>query len=81
MTDKVIETATFIKTVSKKKSTIDRIKTHLLRTGGEENELSIKNLENLLQDMYEKGIIELVDDDYKIKQTRDCKLVEETQSK
>lgn len=52
MINKVIETLTYIKTISKKKPSIDGIKTHLLRTGDENNELSIENLENLLQDMY-----------------------------
>ena len=39
---------------------------------------SIENLPNLLQDMCNKGLIELVDDSYKIKQTRERKLVEDT---
>ena len=39
---------------------------------------SIKNLPNLLQYLCKKGLIELVDDSYKIKQTRERKLVEET---
>ena len=39
---------------------------------------SIENLPNLLQDMCNKGLIELVDDSCKIKQTKKPKLVEET---
>ena len=49
MEDKVIDTITYIKSVSKKKPSIDRIKTHLLK---------IENLPNLLQDMCDKGLIE-----------------------
>ena len=64
--DEVIETITYIKSVSKKKPSIDRIKTLKIC---DENVWSIENLPNLLQDMCNKGIIELVDDSYKIKQT------------
>ena len=39
---------------------------------------SIENLPNLLEDICNKGLIELVDDFYKIKQTRELKLAEET---
>ena len=81
MIHKVTETITFIKTPSKKKLSIDRIKTYLLRTGGEKSELSTENQDNLSQDMCDKYIIELADGTYKIKQTQDRKLVEETQSK
>ena len=80
MEDKIIETITYIKSVSKKKASIDRIKTHLLKIG-DENVWSIENLPNLLQDMCDKGLIELVDDSYKIKQTKERKLVEETLAK
>ena len=66
MEDKVIETITYIKSVSKKKPSIDRIKTLKIC---DENVWSIENLPNLLQDMCNKGIIEPVDDSYKIKQT------------
>ena len=64
------------KSVSKEKPSIDRIKTHLLKIG-DENVWSMENLPNLLQDMSNKGLTELVDDSYKIKQTRERKLVEE----
>ena len=67
MEDKVIETITYIKSVSKKKPSIDRIKT--LKICNEMVVWSIESLPNLLQDMCNKGIIELVDDSYKIKQT------------
>ena len=39
---------------------------------------SIENQPNLLKDMCDKGLIETVDDSYKIKQTKKRKLVEET---
>ena len=77
MEDKVIEPMAYIKSVSKKKPSIDRIKTHLLRII-DENVWSKENLPNLLQDMCNKGLIELVDDSYKIKQTKERELVEET---
>ena len=48
MEDKVIDTITYIKSVSKKKPSIDRIKTQLLKIG-HENVWSIENLPNLLQ--------------------------------
>ena len=47
MEDKVIETIMYIKLVSKKKHSIDRIKTHLLKIG-DENVWSIENLPNLV---------------------------------
>ena len=56
MEDKVIETITYIKSISKKKPSIDRIKTQLLKIG-DENAWSIENLPNLLQDMCNKGLI------------------------
>ena len=80
MEDKIIETITYIKSVCKKKPSIDRIKTHLLKIG-DESMWSIENLPNLLSDMCNKGLIELVDNSYKIKQTRERKLVEETLAK
>ena len=39
---------------------------------------SIENLPNLLQNMCDKGLIELIDDSNKINQTKERKLVEET---
>ena len=76
MEDKVIETMTYIKSVSKKKRSIDKIK-NTLNIGDENNVWSTENLPNLLQDVRDKGLIELVDDAYKIKQTQKRKLVEE----
>ena len=75
MEDKVINTITYITSVSKNKPSIDRIKTHLLKIG-DENVSSIENLPSLLQDMCDKGLIELIDDSYKIKQTKKRKLAE-----
>ena len=75
MEDKVIETIRYIKSISKKKPSINRIKTLKI---SDENVWSIENLPNLLQDICDKGLIELVDDSYKIKQTKKCELVEET---
>ena len=80
MEDKVSDTITCIKSVRKKKPSIDRIKTHLLKIGNE-NVWSIDSLPNLLQDMSDKGLIELIDHSYKIKQTQERKLVEETLAK
>ena len=47
MEDKVIEIIMYIKLVSKKKQSIDRIKTHLLKIG-DGNVWSIENLPNLV---------------------------------
>ena len=77
MEDKVIETITYIKSVSKKKPSVDRIKTQVLKIS-DETVQSIENLSNLLQDMCDKDFIELVDDSYKIDQTKERELVEET---
>ena len=49
MEDKVIETITYIKSVSKKKPSVDRIKTQVLKIS-DETVQSIENLSNLLQD-------------------------------
>ena len=38
----------------------------------------MEHLPNLLEDMCDKGLIKLIDDSYKIKQTKERKLVEET---
>ena len=50
MEDKVVETITNIKLVSKKKPSTESIKTHLLKIS-DENVYSIEHLPNLLQDM------------------------------
>ena len=55
-----------------------RIKTHWLKIGAESNVWSIENVLNLLHDMCFKGFTELVNNTYKIKQTQEGTLVEET---
>ena len=59
MEDKVIETITYKKSVSKKKPSIDRIKIRLLKIC-DENVWSIEDLPNLLQDMCNKSLIDLI---------------------
>ena len=59
MEDKVIETITYIKSVSKKKPSIDRIKIRLLKIC-DENVWSTEDLPNLLQDMCNKSLIDLI---------------------
>ena len=80
MEDKVIETITYIKSVSKKKPSVDRIKTQVLKIS-DETVQSIENLSYILQDMCDKDLIELVDDSYRISQTKERELVEETLAK
>ena len=80
MEDKVIETITYIKSVSKKKPSVDRIKTQVLKIS-DETVQSIENLSYILQDMCDKDLIELVDDSYRINQTKERELVEETLAK
>ena len=63
----ITETITYINWVRKRKPSTDRIKTHL-REIGDENVWSIENLPNLSQDIRNKGLVELVNDSYKIKQ-------------
>ena len=70
MEEKVIDTITYTKSVSKKLPFIDRNKTYLLKTG-DDNVWSIEKLPNLLQEMCNKGLIELLYDSYKIKQTKE----------
>ena len=60
--------------LAKRKPSIGRIKTHLRRII-DENVSSIENLSNLLQVMCDKDLIELVDDSYKVKQTKERELV------
>ena len=60
--------------LAKRKPSIGRIKTPLRRII-DENASSIENLSNLLQVMCDKGLIELVDDSYKVKQTKERELI------
>ena len=65
MTDKIIQGIIQIKSVSKKKVKIDRIRAHLHRT---DDDWSIERLESMLSDLIDQNIIEFVGDKYKIKQ-------------
>ena len=66
MEDKVTETITYIKSFSGKKN-IYLQNQDILEMCNENNVWSIENLPNVLQDMCDKGLIELLDDTYKIK--------------
>ena len=80
MTDKTIQSTTISKSVSKKKVTIDRIRAHLLRTDDDNNDdWSIEKLESMLSDLIDQNIIELIGDTYKIKQTPEHTLTDNTQ--
>ena len=57
MEDKVIETSMYIKPLSKKKPSIDRIKTNLLKIGDQNNVRLIENPPSLLREVCEKGLI------------------------
>ena len=71
MTDKVIQSIRHIKSLSKKKVTIDRIRAHLLRTDDDNNDdWPIEKLESMLSDLIDQNIIELIGDTYKIKQKK-----------
>ena len=65
----------YIKSVSKNKPPINRIKTHLLKHGDG------NNLPYSSQDMSDKCFIDLAGDAYKVKQTQVRKLVDETPPK
>ena len=52
MTDKIVQGINHIKSVSKKKVTIDRIRAHLLKTDdGNNDNWSIEKLESMLTDL------------------------------
>ena len=79
MTDKIIQDIINIKSVSKKKVIIDRIRAHLLRTDDDNNhDWSIEKQESMLTDLTDQDIIELIGDTYKIKQTQGHALTELT---
>ena len=66
--------------MSKKKVTIDRIRTHLLRTDDDNNDdWSVEKLESMLTDLIDQNIIELIGYTYKIKQTQRHILTDKTQ--
>ena len=54
MADKVIEIITHIKSVSRKKVTIDRIRAHLCKSADVDEIWSMENLEKILDDMSAK---------------------------
>ena len=80
MTDKIIEDIFHIKSVSKKKVTIDRIRAHQLKTDDDNNDdWSTEKLESMLSDLIDQNIIELIGDTCKIKQTQEDTLTGNTQ--
>ena len=68
MTDKIFASVLYIRTVSKKKATIEKIYAHLSKSEICEKTWSTERLKELLSDMTAKDQIELVDSGYKIKQ-------------
>ena len=68
MADKVIASISYIRTVSKKKATIEKILAHLSKSQICDKTWSTESLKGLLSDMTAKNQIELVDSGYKIKQ-------------
>lgn len=75
MEDIIIESITYIKSISKKKPFIDRIKTHIFKFGDENNVWLIKkSAKYIVRHVRQK----LVDYTYKIKKTLERKLAEET---
>ena len=80
MTDKIVQGINHIKSLSKKKVTIGRIRAHLLRTADDNNDdWSTEKLESMLTDLIDQNIIELTGDTYKIKQTQGNTLTDNTQ--
>ena len=80
MTDKIVQGINHIKSVSKKKVTIDRVRAHLLRTDDDSNDdWSIKKLESMVTNLIDENIIELTGDTYKIKQTQGHTITDNTQ--
>ena len=77
MTSKIFQGIIHIKSVSKMKVTIDKIRAHLLRTDDDNNDdSSIEKLESMLSHLIDQNIIELIGDTYKIKQTQENTQVE-----
>ena len=68
MADKIIPSILYIRTVSKKKATIEKKLVHLSKSEICDKTWSTESLKELLFDMTVKDQIELVDSDYKIKQ-------------
>ena len=68
MADKIIASISYIRTLSKKKVTIEKILVHLSKSEICDKTWSTESLKVLLSDMTAKNQIELVDSGYKIKQ-------------
>ena len=68
MADKIIASISYIRTVSKKKATIEKILAHLSKSEICDKTWSTESLKVLLSDMIAKDQIELVDSGYKTKQ-------------
>ena len=68
MADKIITSISYIRTVIKKKTTIEKILAHLSKSEICDKTWSTESLKVLLSDMTAKNQIEFVDSCYKIKQ-------------
>ena len=86
MADKIIASISYIRTLSKKKVTIEKILVHLSKSEICDKTWSTESLKVLLSDMTAKNRIELVDSGYKIKQNEaqgdnddNCNFVKNTQ--
>ena len=88
MADKIIASISYIRTVSKKKATIEKTLAHLSKLEICDKTWSTESLKELLSDMTAKDQIELVDSGYKIKQNEaqdvndfdgNCNFVKSTQ--
>ena len=86
MADKIIVSISYIRTVSKKKATIEKMLAHLPKSKICDKTWSTESLKVLLSDMTAKNQIELVDSGYKIKQNEaqgdnddNCNFVKNTQ--
>ena len=88
MADKIIASVSYIKSVSKKKGTIEKILGHLSKSEIFDKTWSTESLIELLCDMTAEDHIELVDSGYKIRQNEaqdendfddNCNFVKNTQ--
>ena len=70
MADKIIASISYIRTLSKKKVTIEKILVHLSKSEICDKTWSTESLKVLLSDMTAKNQIELVDSGYKMKQNK-----------
>ena len=70
MADKIIASISYIRTVSKKKATIEKILAHLSKSEICNKRWSTESLKVLLSDMTARNQIEFVDSGYKIKQNK-----------